>query len=285
MSIRSLTPQIAPLLCGFLLASATAGASTLLKDRFSQTLPLQPGAEVRLVNVNGGVTVDAWDRNEIQIEAEKMVRAGSDAAAHKLMGQIHIDVVPGPAGLRIDTRVPKREEGGWLADLFNGGGVSVGVTYKLHVPRRVALDVTDSNGGIQAGGTLGNARLHTTNGGITVRELSGNLDLESRNGGIDVARSAGSLQATTSNGAIDAELLHLTPGDLHLKTSNGGVSLRLPKDARLSVDAETSNGGIRSDFPVAGGKPGKRTLKGEINGGGAKLVIRTSNGGVHIRQG
>ena len=248
-------------------------------------MPLKPGSEVRLTNVNGGVTVDAWDRNEVQIEAEKMVRAGSDAAARKLMGQIHIDVAPGPAGLRIDTRIPKREEGGLLADLFNGGGVSVGVTYKLHVPRHVALDVLTSNGAIQAGGTLGNAHLKTNNGGITVREVSGNLDLESSNGAIGVARSAGSLKAVTTNGAIDAELLHLAAGDLHLETTNGGVSVRLPKDARLSVDAETSNGGIHSDFPVPGGQPGKHSLKGEINGGGAKLFIRTSNGGVHIRQG
>ncbi|HEX4494391.1 MAG TPA: DUF4097 family beta strand repeat-containing protein [Thermoanaerobaculia bacterium] len=284
MSIRSLTLQSVPLLCGFLLVSATAGASTLLKDRFSQTLPLKPGAEVRLTNVNGGVTVDAWDRDEIQIEAEKTVRAASDESAHKLMEQIHIDIAPGPAGVRIDTRSPKREDGGWLADLFNGGGVSVSVTYKLHVPRHVSLDIADTNGGIQATGTLGNAHLKTTNGGVGVHEVSGNLDLESTNGAIGVARSAGSLKASTTNGGIDAELLHLTAGDLHLETTNGGISLSLPKDARLSVDAETSNGGIHSDFTVPGAKAGKHSLKGDVNGGGAKLVIRTTNGGVRIKQ-
>ncbi len=78
--------------------------------------------------------------------------------------------------------------------------------------------------------------------------------------------------------------MHVSGGDLSLETSNGGVSVRLPRDARFSVDAETSNGGVRSDFPVEGGKQGKRSLKGDINGGGAKLYIRTSNGGVHIRQ-
>lgn len=283
MPISRLLSRSAPIVCGLLLAAA-AGADTL-KDHFNQTVPLKPGSEVRLTNVNGGVTVDAWDRNEVRIEAEKTVRAGSAAAARKLMAQIRIDVVPGPAGLRIDTRVPRREEGGWLADLFNGGGVSAGVSYKLHVPRRVALDVLDSNGAIQAAGTLGNAHLRTENGGITVREVSGNLDLESRNGAIGVARSAGSLKAVTTNGGIDAELLHLTAGDLHLQTSNGGVAIRLPKDSRLSVDAATSNGGVRSDLPVTGGQAGKTSLTGDINGGGAKLYIRTSNGGVRIRQG
>jgi DUF4097 and DUF4098 domain-containing protein YvlB len=284
MPISRLLPRSAPFVCGLLLVSAAAGADTL-KDHFNQTVPLKPGSEVRLTNVNGGVTIDAWDRNEVQIEAEKTVRAGSAEAARKLMAQVRIDVAPGPAGLRIDTRIPKREEGGWLADLFNGGGVSIGVSYKLHVPRRVALDVLASNGAIQAAGTLGNAHLKTNNGGVTVREISGNLDLESNNGAIGVTRSAGSLKAVTTNGGIDAELLHLTPGELHLETSNGSVAVRLPRDSRLSVDAGTSNGGIHSDFPVAGGQPGKTSLKGDINGGGAKLYIRTSNGGIHIRQG
>jgi hypothetical protein len=283
MPIRKPIHPSLPLLCGLLLVSAATHAVTL-KDQFHQTVPLKPGAEVRLSNVNGGVTVDAWDRNEVQIEAEKKVSAESDQAARKLMAQIRIDVTPGPSGLRIDTRIPKREEGGVLAALFNGGGASAGVTYKLHVPRHVSLDVVDANGAIQAGGTLGNAHLKTNNGGITVREVSGNLDLESSNGAIGVTRSAGSLKAVTTNGAIDAELLHLAAGDLHLETSNGGIAVRLPKDAKLSVDAETSNGGIHSDFTVQGGQPGKHSLKGEINGGGARLFIRTSNGGVHIRQ-
>jgi hypothetical protein len=281
---KSAIPKSVPLLCGLLLVAAAAHAATL-KEPFNQTVPLRPGSQVRLTNVNGGVTVEAWDRNEVQIAAEKEVRAGSDGAARKLMSQIRIDVAPSPSGLRIDTRMPKREDGGgFLAELFNGGGTSAGVTYKLHVPRHVALDVEDSNGGIQLAGTLGNAHLQTSNGGLTVREVSGDITLKSTNGAIGVTRSAGSLQAESTNGGIDAELMHLSGGDLRLATSNGAVAVRLPKDARFSVDAETSNGGVRSDFPVQGGKPGRSSLKGEVNGGGAKLLIRTSNGGVHIRQ-
>jgi hypothetical protein len=283
MSTHALIHTSVPLLGGLLLVAAAAHAVTL-KEPFNQTVPLRPGSEVRLTNVNGGVTVEAWDRNEVRIEAEKQVRAGSSEAARKLMSRIRIDVVPGPSGLRIDTRMPKHEDGGFLGDLFNGGGTSAGVTYKLHVPRHVGLDVEDSNGGIQVAGTLGNTHLETSNGGLTVREVSGDIILKSTNGAIGVTRSAGSLKAESTNGGIDAELMHLSGGDLRLETSNGGIAVRLPKDARFSVDAETSNGGVRSDFPVLGGKPGKSSLKGEVNGGGAKLLIRTSNGGVHIRQ-
>jgi DUF4097 and DUF4098 domain-containing protein YvlB len=258
--------RIFPLLCGLLLVGAAAQAVTV-KDRFDQTVPLRPGSEVRLTNMNGGVTFEAWDRPEVRIEAEKRVRAGSDEAARKLMSQIRIEVAKTPSGLRIDTRLPKREEGGILAQLFNGSGdVNMDVSYKIHVPRHVALDAESSNGAIAVTGTQGNAHLKSSNGRITVAGL------------------AGSLQAETSNGAIDAELTDLASGDLSLESSNGGIAVRLPRDARLSVDAATSNGSVRSDFPVEGGQTGKRSLKGEINGGGARLFIRTSNGSVAIRE-
>jgi len=256
-----------PLLCGLLLVGAAAHAATV-KDRFDQTVPLRPGSEVRLTNVNGGVTFEAWDRSEVRIEAEKRVKAGSDEAARKLMGQIRIEVANTASGLRIDTRLPKRgEEGGILAQLFNGSGdVNMDVSYRIHVPRHVALDVESSNGAITVTGTQGNAHLETSNGRITVAGL------------------AGALQAETSNGAIDAELTELASGDLSLESSNGGISVRLPRDARFSVDAATSNGGVRSDFPVEGGQTGRHSrLKGEVNGGGSRLYIRTSNGGVNIR--
>ncbi len=272
-----------PLLCGLLLLAATAQAVTL-KDRFEQTVPLKPGAEVRLGTDNGGVTFEAWDRNEVHIVAEKQVRAGSDDQARKLMSQIKIDVVPGPSGLRVDTRMPKHE-GGILSGLF-GNGVSMSVSYKVQVPRQVALDVMSSNGALAVTGTQGNAKLETSNGALTVHGVAGEMTLKTSNGHISVAGSQGTVKAETSNGGIDAELTRYSGHELSFETSNGAISIRLPRDARFTVDAETSNGGVKSDFPVAGaeGKPARHSLKGTVNGGGPTLYIRTSNGGVHIQE-
>jgi hypothetical protein len=282
MPIPQLTRKSVPLLCGLVLVAATAQAVTL-KDRFDQTVPLKPGSQVSLSNVNGGVTFEAWDRNEVHIEAEKQVRAGNADQARKLMSQIKIDVVPGPSGLRVDTRMPKRGEGGFLTDLLSGG-VSLGVSYKVHVPRQAALALVNSNGALQVSGTQGNARLETSNGSLTVQGVAGELTLKTSNGHISVARSQGTVKAETSNGGIDAELTRYSGHELSFETSNGAVSIRLPRGARFSVDAETSNGSVQTDFQVDGGKPGKSSLKGAVNGGGPALHIRTSNGGVRIRE-
>ena len=281
MSIRKLR-RVLLFVLGVLLM-ATAVEAVTLKEPFDRTVPLRPGAEVRLSNVNGGVTFDAWDRNEVRIEADKRVKAGSDSEAKKIMGQVRIDVAQDAKGVRIETKMPKRENG--LFDWLFGHETSISVTYRIHVPRRAGLDAVSVNGGLTVAGTRGKARMETTNGTISVTGVEGDLELETINGSVEVRRSAGALRVTTTNGSIEAELTDLPDAsDLRLETTNGHVALRLPRDARLSIDAATTNGRVHSDFAVEGGQPGKHSLVGDINGGGGKLYVRTTNGGVEISE-
>jgi DUF4097 and DUF4098 domain-containing protein YvlB len=172
--------------------------------------------------------------------------------------------------------MPKLENG--VVAGFLGQEIHAGVSYKVHLPRQAAVAIENANGGIELTGTHGKAHLKTSNGPLTVRQAEGDLDLESTNGAITVAHSAGSLQAETSNGSIHAELTRFTAKDLRLETSNGAVVLSLPRDSRFSVDAETS-----SDFPIPGEKVGRDSFKGHVNGGGATVYIRTSNGAVSLK--
>jgi DUF4097 and DUF4098 domain-containing protein YvlB len=274
--------RILPLFLGVLLLAAIAEAVTV-KEPFNKTVALRPGSEIRLANVNGSVNFDAWDRDEVKIEAEKQVKASSDGEARRIMGQVRIDVVQDAKGVRIETKIPRRQNG--LFDWLFGHEANVSVNYRIHVPRRAGLDLDNVNGPLTVTGTRGKARMETVNGGISVNDVQGDLELETTNGGIDVRRAAGALRAATTNGSIDAELAALPDdSDLSFETTNGRVALRLPRDARLSIDAATTNGRVQSDFEVEGGQPGKHSLRGDINGGGGKLYIRTTNGGVEISE-
>jgi putative adhesin len=265
----------------YLLAAGAAGAETLT-EKLDRTVPLQAGSQVRLSNVNGAVTLEAWDRNEVRIEAEKKVKSGDADVARKYMSQLKINITQEAGGLRIDTQYPRRQGGGFFDWMF-GKDVNANVTYRLHVPRRAALSIASVNGGVSVTGTRGKAHLETVNGGIKVQNVQGNMALETVNGGIDVIRSAGALRAESVNGGIDAELSDLPDNsELRLTSTNGGIHLRLPRDARLSIDAGTTNGRVRSDLPIDGGQPGKRSLQGDLNGGGGKLYARTTNGSIDI---
>ena len=68
-----------------------------------------------------------------------------------------------------------------------------------------------------------------------------------------------------------------------MTTSGGGIDVYLVKDVKVSVDASTSGGHVSTDFPITvQGKLQSSKLKGEINGGGPQLYLRTSGGSIDI---
>ncbi|MEA2560182.1 MAG: hypothetical protein QOH06_1686 [Acidobacteriota bacterium] len=269
------------LIAGVALAWApSAQASETVKETFLKTYPLKAGGELRVENTNGGITVEAWDRNEVQVEAVKQVKADSAEKAREAMKLLRIEVKPSAGVLQILTKYPKNEGDGFF-DWLSGNSVNMNVNYKIKAPRELVSNLQSTNGGVRLVGTRGRAELLTTNGGVSVEDVEGNIRLRSTNGGLSVVNATGSLDGVTTNGGITAQINEVN-GDISLRTTNGGVTLRLPENLRASVDIATSNGGIHSDLAVEGGHKTKKSLTGDINGGGGKLFVRSTNGGVRI---
>lgn len=268
-----------------LVLPSAAAYGVTLTENFAKTYPLAADGSLSLKNTNGNVTFEAWDRNEVQVDAEKKVKAGSREDAQKILSQLKIDVQAGPSAIQIKTIMPKKGDGGLWDALFGGGDVNAGVTYTVKLPRGAVVEADTVNGNVRLTGTRGTGRIETTNGRIEVEGTAGALDLSSTNGGIKVVRSEGAVKASTTNGSIQAELTRVAEGrDLGFSSTNGGVTVRLPRDARLSVDAATTNGGIDSDFDLEGGDSRRGRLTGDLNGGGGTLRIRTTNGSVNIER-
>ncbi len=281
MNIQKLSfPALAVIAAAALALAAPAQASETVKEKFLKTYPLKAGGELRVENTNGGITVEAWDRNEVQVEAIKQVKADSTEKAREGLKLLKIEVQASAGKLQILTKYPKNEGDGFF-DWLSGNSLSMNVTYKIKAPRELVSNLQSTNGGVRLVGTRGRADLSTTNGGVSVEDVEGNIRLRSTNGGLTVVNAAGTLDGLTTNGGITAQLTEVN-GDLTLRTTNGGVTLRLPENLRASVDIATSNGGIHSDLAVEGGQKTKKSLTGDINGGGGKLHVRSTNGGVRI---
>lgn len=268
-----------PVLALALAWTSPAQASETVKETFLKTYPLQAGGELRVENTNGGITVEAWDRNEVRVEAVKQVKGPSAEKAREAMKALRIEVRPSAGAIEILTRYPRKGDG--LFDWLSGSNVNMSVTYKIKAPRELVANLQSTNGGVRLVGTRGRAELTTTNGGVSVEDVEGNLRLRSTNGGLTVVDAAGTLDGVTTNGGITAHLTEVD-GDISLRTTNGGVTLRLPESLRATVDIATSNGGVHSDLAVEGGQKTRRSLTGDINGGGGKLFVRSTNGGVRL---
>ena len=243
---------------------AVPAAAATKSEKVERLFSVPSGTSLAVSNVNGSITVTSWDRPQIRLVAEKRVRAGSESSAEEGLKALKIEIDHRSSVLSIRTRHPRSNNGfiDWLA----GNNVDASVKYELIVPRNL------------------NASLETVNGRVEVTGVSGKLEVETVNGKINITGSGGSVEASTVNGGISAELLNVTPSEMSLSTVNGGVELSLPSAIRADLDIRTVNGGISSDLPLTSMTSGKRQLSGRLNGGGPPLEIRTTNGGVRIRQ-
>ena len=79
-------------------------------------------------------------------------------------------------------------------------------------------------------------------------------------------------------------MLAVTPGkSVRLETTNGGFALLAPRTLAARVDAANTNGSINTELPITTTQTGRHSLRGTINGGGAELRLRTTNGSIEIR--
>lgn len=254
------------LMAALTLVVATAASAASLTQTIDKTFDVKPGASVKLTNVNGRITVTAWDQPRVKVVAVKKVEADRDDV-QQVMNELRIDLQPSNGGLTIVTHYPKRGEGvGSLFSWILGDEVHAQVAFELMVPRTMNVDVTN------------------TNGAIHLNDVSGSHVLDTTNGKIEVTRCAGSLKASTTNGAIHAELTRVSKGQpLRFETTNGRIEVELPSNLALDVDAGTTNGAIHTDLPITTTHVSRNSLRGTINGGGTSLRMRTTNGGIEIR--
>ena len=93
------------------------------------------------------------------------------------------------------------------------------------------------------------------------------------------------LDAHTAGGSVTAYITKQPKSDCRLKTSGGTITIYLPETVALSIDAKTSGGKVECDFDVkVRGSQEKNRLRGEINGGGPELYLRTSGSNIYIRE-
>jgi hypothetical protein len=165
------------------------------------------------------------------------------------------------------------------------------------------VDAHTSGGDVRLDGASGNADLHTSGGSVEAGDIGGNLQIKSSGGSLEARRVGGTIYARTSgggitigdaHGAIDAESsggsirasISAQPrGDSRLSTSGGGIIVSLAPNIGVDLDAHTSGGGVNSDLPITVmGKVSDDALSGKVNGGGPRLVLRSSGGGIHVRR-
>ncbi|WP_171064323.1 DUF4097 family beta strand repeat-containing protein [Actinomadura soli] len=162
------------------------------------------------------------------------------------------------------------------------GYTNCAVSYRVEVPRSMAVEVDNADGAVVASGLGGAVKLHSDNGAMKVTDLRAtSASISSDDGSIHVAGRAATAVLRSDNGSINAT--GLTADKLTARTEDGRIQL----SGRATVaDVRTANGSID-----AGGLTTDR-ITAETSDGGIDLRLTTppanvratsDNGSVHVR--
>lgn len=214
---------------------------------FRQVYSLNPNGRVVIQNLYGDVTITAWDRDEVLVEAIKR------APDSRRLDDVRIVVEPSAGLVSIHSQ-------------YTGTDAEqpASVEYRIMVPRSANLeDVKLTNGGLSLSGLAGPVKASAVNGNIRAEKLEGQVDL------------------STVNGRLEANFHRVSRSNpISLRSVNGPIKLSIPCGAGASVEAHNLSGGIESDIGTVSRATGGHRLV--VRGGGAQIRLRNVNGGISI---
>jgi DUF4097 and DUF4098 domain-containing protein YvlB len=234
------------------LTCAALAASAEVREETHKTFPLDASGEVSLQNVNGKIQIEAWDKNEVQLDAVKKAKTQEDLDA------VTIEIKAEPARVAIATKHPNK-------GIWSRKGNSTSVDYTLKVPKSARLnEIGNVNGSIDIIGVRGAVEASTVNGSLSARELAADAKLSSVNGSVKV--SFANMDAVKK---------------VSFDSVNGSVELQLPANPNAELSLGTVNGSISGDV-----KPTKhlvgREVKTKLGDGTVKIKGNTVNGGMKV---
>lgn len=261
----------------------TRGGSVTVERLEGELRAVTAAGSIRTGNITGATRVETAGGN-IEVENIGGRLEARTAGGHIKAGDVQGDAVLETSGGKIITgRVAGAVRAGTAGgDIYIGGSTA----------DVVALT---AGGKIRLGDIGGRVRAETAGGSIFLETAIGPVQVQTAGGSIELVRVLSGVRAVTTAGGIQAQIAATRESfqPSLLETSFGDVVVYLPADLPLTIDAEIQQATghtIQTDFPIiqvrADTGYGPRTVegRGELNGGGEVLRIRTTMGNILIRK-
>ncbi|MDF3052146.1 MAG: hypothetical protein K0S19_251 [Geminicoccaceae bacterium] len=270
-----------------------AAGLTLAAAQLDTTVTATRGQRLQ-VNAHGGdVTIQAWNRNAVRVEANTSGRPRVEVVTSPTSVSVRTQGRHGPpseVGLRIS--VPP-----WMALTLSGVNTNARID-----GIRAAISVETVEGEVEVAGGDGLISLRSVQGSVKLRGAKGRISVNSVNEDVEVANSTGEITAETVNGeitleAVDAAVVDASTinGDISyagpirsggrysLSTHNGDILLTVPEGTGANVSVSTFNGEFESEFPV----PLSGTRKGKgfsftLGSGSAQVTLESFQGTIQL---
>jgi len=304
-----------------LAALLTVGAGLALgreryEEKFARSEALAKNGKVYVDSLSGDVEVQTWNQDQVKIEALKISEASSLDKAKENAALVPIEVTRDGDTLRIVTKYPERH------GLWGGGSLNVSVDYKLWVPEKASVEVESKSGDVKLAPIGGMAKVRTLSGDVviggsagadvdvksgdvTADNILGDAYLKTLSGNVHATKVKGSVEAESVSGDVELKDISeaktatgksvsgdvvytgtvLAGGNYEFSTHSGDVTMRIPANAAFDLEANSFSGTIDSDFEIqVMGKLSPNEIHGTVNGGGARVRVKSFSGDVEIKK-
>ena len=259
------------ILCTALLAVFTLGFIARAQEsrEVNKTVPLTKDGQVSIDTYKGSVNIETWEKEEVsinvRIEADGWGRNEDEKVRDT---DIRIDASAGSVSIETNYKRVERRNHSFL-DIFDGEfGNLPFVHYTIKMPATAKLRIKDYKSEIDVANLRSDMVLDTYKGEVDIRSLSGGLDLETYKGECRIEFAAMSSES-------------------RFETYKGEIKITVPSKAGFQLDADVGRrGDFDSDFQFVSSTSGRSRrdyyYRGDVNGGGPALRLRTEKGSFRL---
>lgn len=254
------------------------------RQEMKKTLAFEDATGERSVlidNIQGSITVEGYDGNDVQLVAVRSTRAESDERLKEANEDVTLDIQQKRGKIEMVVEVPWRNRWGGMDNWgYRYYGYEVSFDFTVKIPRNAACYCRTVN-----------------EGDIHVSGVNGDFEVKNVNGGVELKEMGGSGRAGTVNGSIDVSFTKNPASDCSFQTVNGKVTVAFQDPLSADLLFKTFNGKAYTDFDFSAlpRRPGTiRDRRGRkvyrsgdeytvrIGSGGPKLAFNTLNGNIDI---
>ncbi|MBC7901409.1 MAG: DUF4097 family beta strand repeat protein [Saprospiraceae bacterium] len=225
---------------------ALGAGEAVAQKKFSKTYPASQNVRLQLLNRSGTVTVEGWNRQEVNISAYLEAPA-ANIAPQSLSGTIYINLVKD-----------------------NQGRSDIGsVNFTIRVPYDSMVDIETK---------VGNLNVSNVRGGLVRAHISSDGDITLTN----ISSSAVSAQNGIGNIFFDGEIR--AGGNYRFTSMRGDINLRVPSNSAFRLIATAPSTRSINLGSFSGGNmrfvgDGRRVV-GQFGDGNATLTVTNQRGSI-----
>lgn len=276
-----------------LLTLVTAALALAAAQQVDTTVTVGRGQRLDVNAYGGEVTVRAWNRNAVRVEATASGRDRVEVSSSATAVSVRTQGRHGPPE-QIDLKISAPP---WISLKVSGVHTDAKVE-----GIRAPITVETVEGEVNVNGGEGLVSLRSVQGSVSLRNAKGRISVNSVNEDVDVVNSSGEVVAETVNGEIKLRIIEAASVDANtvngdisyagpirdggrysFSTHNGDITLTVAEGTNASVAVSTYNGEFESEFPV----PLQGTRKGKgfnftLGSGSAQVTLESFQGTIQL---